>query len=654
MSSVLDRYRAAKAEQGETPVQASESTAPAPAGGSVLDRYRRQKASDRAAKVPQPTPSKPEPDSVGGEDRSLIMGLLGEGANLLQSAAGKATSNAGSLAKLLPSPVSNVMQAGDALGLGLSDKLTGVTETAATLGSGMVAEAAGGFGGLISSSEGGADAGVDTLNKIREDLTYLPRTDEGIAYLDKTAETLEPIANAMTEASEFTGDYAESKGASPLVSTFAYVLPQAVAEIIPAGIAAKAGRAAKTAKAARQSDRMQTIANKLEDPQVATNSPLGANFKLQPDGTAVENTVGKRLLKEDVKEANAALVTNSNKATRTQMEAMRKVWEDQVSGKKAYTPEESPQAIIGNNASRLVGDINKSRKAVWEEMTDLVKGEAGNAVIDVRGAGRAFYDGLAQNGMSIVRTPDGKRIELPPQMRGGAFEPTRKLLEQTLYMLEGRGGNSLKEVHKLKQRIDSLIDLRKMEQGGVDLKDAQALVTELRKALNEAMVTQVSEYGRLNGLYEKHRTALNAFKQYRPEGASWDTPRVSVKLAGPMSTPDTTTFNGLMLALQDGVAAMRDAGAPAPAVDIMALARFNGMLADTLDGAVKSPDKNISRAVRKSTTGIMLSAAVNNPFGVGNNTAALIQQLGDARATAAIRAKNHKVLAKVSEALRAP
>jgi hypothetical protein len=98
-----------------------------------------------------------------------------------------------------------------------------LVEPAATIATGMVAEPIAGLAGLASAALGNENA-YQTIQDVRGDLTYIPRTEEGMRGLEVLGDKLAPIGNFLTKTEQKLGE----KGyniAGPVGGALGQVLP---------------------------------------------------------------------------------------------------------------------------------------------------------------------------------------------------------------------------------------------------------------------------------------------------------------------------------------------------------------------------------------------------------------------------------------------
>jgi hypothetical protein len=127
-----------------------------------------------------------------------------------------------------------------------TDKAIGAAETAATIGSAIVAEPVAGVAGLISAPLAGAEQAAGVVEGVREALTFNPRTDEGKANLQSIAgsEVIQTITGALETAEQTLGD-AGFDLAGPVGGAIGEVIPTAILEaagLLTAGQAVKGAR----------------------------------------------------------------------------------------------------------------------------------------------------------------------------------------------------------------------------------------------------------------------------------------------------------------------------------------------------------------------------------------------------------------------------
>ena len=527
---------------------------------------------------------------------------------------------------------------------------TGTAEAALSMLSSAVAQPVSGLVGIGASLYGGAEAGAEAVKATQEALTFQPRTEAGRKAMESVGAFVAPIADAITGTSEFLGDTAESLGASPAVSTFMYTLPEAALTVLPAGAGVKAARAAKLEKAS-EATRVRTEILRT-DPDARLSTSTGANWKLDQSGVAVPNDMGRLLVKKEVaRPSDAALITNSDVITKSQMRAMTEAFNKTAKGEISA----SPSQIIGQNAGRALKEVNDARKKVGQQLDELVKGEVGATRVNASPALGAFYDKLSEMGISTKPNYNTGKFEL--DFRGSAldykqFAGAQRLLEDGFQMTAGGGAMTLSRVHKMKNQLDNLLDSKKLEQGG-NLGNVERELATLRKNLNDA-AKGVDGYGELNARYSSLRDSLDSFNSYKPAGMSWDSPKVMNNVGAAMKSAasDTAAMNNMIESLGQASKTMQQIGAKPFSVDVYGLARYNDFLNSQFQQTLNATAPKTGRAILNNLSGAAISGAVGNKFGVANNTVGLVRNSADMATYQKILAANRNSQRLVLNALK--
>ena len=543
------------------------------------------------------------------------------------------------------------------------DKAAGALEAGVSLGRGMVSGIPATVAGYRDvhkqykdqqagdATGGAAEAGdtyrgSDAMRAFEGAVSYAPKTAEGQAILEGVGNVLSPIGDALTATSEFLGDTAYDITGNPVVATTFYAAPDVLLELTGVAKTVKSVRASRLAK---QNKEVQAATEVLQDPEMLVASPMGAQWKLDDAGVAIPNTTGKKLVEDGVASgSDAALITNSNKATKNQMSAMT-----QAFGRRAENDPTglSPNQIIGSNAAQALNEANKARQAVGKKLDEVVKGEAGAIPVDIKPVMNQFYATLSE--LNIKPSVDMSTGKAYLDFRGSnldfsSYKGLQTLLNDGFQMTTYKGKPTLADAHRMKKALDDLLDAKKLEQGG-QLGNMERILLNLRSGLNDA-AKQVDAYATVNAQYSALREGLAAFDSYRPAGVSWDSPQVANNVGSAMKSAaaDTANVNNMLQGLSDLNGAMRGAGAKPFTVDVAGLARYNDYLNGQWTRAVidSSPKTGMFRGAAKNAQGAAISAMVGNKFGVANNVAGLVQSGLDARIAnqAAQRARQQQAL----------
>ena len=549
------------------------------------------------------------------------------------------------------------------LGNALSRPIRGAAalgEAGVGIAGGMAGEAIGGLAGLASLPFAGAEGGADVSQKVSSNVAglFAPRSEQGKATMGVVGEAMAPVGDVLTATSETLGDTAFEVTGSPLVATAFYTLPDVALEVAGAGLGVKAGRSARAAEASRAADTASDIFR--NNPTAMVDEALGAEWTVSKAGNVVENVQGKKLTKEGFSSTDAAMITNSNKATRTQMDAMTQAFDDMINDRKASrsgATARNPQYFVGQNIVVALDDANKVRKQLGKRIDEVVKGDLGKTRVAPDEALDAFFQGLKERGVKVKSADQavgGVKVEL--DFRGSDLDfstmaGSQRILQDAFSMVM-EGGDTLADVHKTKRQLDNLLDAGKMSDSGV-VGDVERFLGELRSGLNNTL-SQVDEYRVVNDDYRLMADSMSYFDGFKPAGVSWDSPKVRQALSKsiPDAFADSSTGQAMIENLSRINGEMVRHGSPFK-TDVAALSRYSDHLYEDWGKTVMANKGGIgNRQFRNNLQGAAISGAVGNKFGVANNIAGLVANGMDARSIASVKREVARKRALVNEALR--
>lgn len=118
------------------------------------------------------------------------------------------------------------------------ESLVGGAESALSIGTGIIAEPIAGVLGLAGAANPFAEEGIGARNveRVREFLTFQPRTAEGQVPLQNVGEALQPLVEKLDKLKTFLGDDAFAATGSPALAALATALPEGILELVGAGV----------------------------------------------------------------------------------------------------------------------------------------------------------------------------------------------------------------------------------------------------------------------------------------------------------------------------------------------------------------------------------------------------------------------------------
>lgn len=137
------------------------------------------------------------------------------------------------------------------------DEVIGGAEGALALGTGMIAEPLAGLAGIAEAANPWAQEGAsaDMVEKVRNMLTYQPKTREGGQAIAGVGEALDPLVRKLQYLKEHLGDDAFEATGSPELAAMVSTLPEATLELLGAGGGRRAALTAAQDEPVRQAQR---------------------------------------------------------------------------------------------------------------------------------------------------------------------------------------------------------------------------------------------------------------------------------------------------------------------------------------------------------------------------------------------------------------
>jgi hypothetical protein len=259
------------------------------------------------------------------------------------------------------------------------EKVAGYAEPTMTLLSGIVAEPVAGIAGLgtgiadvVTDALGYEDAidgmqATKNINAVREAMTYVPKTEEGMEGLETVGRVLEPVADKITAAEDYLGDAAyESGGQSAIAGAAGKTIPTMVMTALGLGSVrrvlgiSKAAGKVKGAFSKSTKSILEKAAPTMEGLKEAANKvykqidDLGVSLKpemITPVIDDILTTVAKEGFDGDLHSGMKGLLkrlegAKGNPATLSEIETLRRVAQNAIN---PTNPSQSRLAYIVMN-----------------------------------------------------------------------------------------------------------------------------------------------------------------------------------------------------------------------------------------------------------------------------------------------------------------
>ena len=238
----------------------------------------------------------------------------------------------------------------------IGEDIAGGIETAANIGSGIVAEPLAGLAGIAQSLNPFAEegAGAEAVADVKEALTYKPRGDASKGQLKAIGETLAPVGKALSDTEKFLGDNTLRITGSPALAALAHTLPSAALELI--GV--KGARGATAIKTPSSKLIKKTLIESAPDVKSIKNASRAIFNELDSSGVAIKQASLKKL------ERNLDRIVKKEgireRVTPEAFGAIQEVKKDIALGQPLTTSQMDELRTIAKN-SIVATDPNKAR-----------------------------------------------------------------------------------------------------------------------------------------------------------------------------------------------------------------------------------------------------------------------------------------------------
>ena len=261
----------------------------------------------------------------------------------------------------------------------------GISEVMATIGTGAISEPIAGLagivGGIIPGEEGQSKEFVE---KTKEALTYIPKSEEGLDYLSELGELAEPIGNIFKSIETGLGDYAFNATGSPAIAAAAATIPTAIAEALGLGAGKKAlsgikelNRLRKKGKIAGMITEAIPTSKKLKDVARSIYKEIddtGATIDAESLTGLIENInketkklgIDKDITPNSTKALNRFKEVDGKEITVTELDTLRKV------AKNAAKPGDPAESLIsGKIVSEVDSFLEKADETIFKDIDGM-------------------------------------------------------------------------------------------------------------------------------------------------------------------------------------------------------------------------------------------------------------------------------------------
>lgn len=425
--------------------------------------------------------------------------------------------------------------------VGAGESFVSGADAALAMGSGIVAETLGGLGGLGAAALGGVDDGVDFQNKVRDSLSYTPRTEGGAELLKGAGEAMQTgMEYARKPASGILGltEIATGQGLDQAVSTIGKAQNEGVGVAMGDRIMEETGNPELATMARMTPDLLMSAAGlkaldkgpkaiakaatEKTNPVFQYQSPVKkkignlidrgssdistAKFGVvkRADGTSktVSNKAAKIAIKQGFDEGVVSTIKAASPRDKSKMLQMVHV-SQQGKNNKLFASANRPTDVVGNSVMKRVSTVVAEKKKAGSQL-EAVANDLKEFTVDYKPAIDQFIADLDGIGVKI-----GK--DLKPIFRGSDIEQSKGaegiLRTLTKRLSDTDAPKSAYDVHRLKKFIDEHVEYGKRSQKGLT-GTAERIVKDLRHNLDGILDANFPEYDRVNTTYKQTRDVL--------------------------------------------------------------------------------------------------------------------------------------------------
>lgn len=448
-----------------------------------------------------------------------------------------------------------------------ADDLLGTGEAGLTMASSMIAEPIAGIAGVGSAILGGAQAemgkrdqaaaaaGTETVDTVRNFLTYAPRGQQGQEKLGWIADVMSPVGEGFNSVEKALGDFTFEITGSPEWAAAAYSTPTALLEAVGLGAIQRIrsgtrllddqNRPTKALQLALDEQGLNfdslspesrdlipiyadpdlipkrlSVVDETAETMVINEVAAGNRDSALAPLTIKEGTFGPKLstdqlavevMKQGFPEGTIQLIKTATPETRAAMLEMLRI-RRQIFQNQSLRSRTSQSVVTGN---ALVDRLTFIRSAINDaraKQDNLVKTNLAGTKVNGRSVVEAFKASLDDLGVRVVKNEKGD-FE-PVFMRSDISQDpaSQKFIKRTMSLLLEPGDVDALRLHKLKRQLDAMIDFEKKAKGG--LPDAgRRTAKAVRSQINRAIRAVDPEYALYNDIMSQGLTAIEDFQK---------------------------------------------------------------------------------------------------------------------------------------------
>ncbi len=399
----------------------------------------------------------------------------------------------------------------------LAAGLSAVVEPAATVASGMVAEPIAGLAGLATLPFSDSSRATENIDAVRNALTYVPKTQEGMAALKKVAETLQPIAETVEKVEQASGDVGFDV-AGPIGGAIGKTVPAAVMMSLGLNPVRKTiGGVFQYQSPAKQkiaelltekSTDIDTAKFKLKDvkktekPQPKTKTKTKIEKYLDIGGPKIEkDKPAIETIKQGFDEGVVAAIKGSSNNDKKIMYKMALMMER--SKKNAlFGTTNRPGDIVGESLMNRFKIVHRANESSGKNLDAVAKSLKGKHV-NYQSAVTGFMDDLGEMGISVK---DNLNLNFMGSDIEGLVGPER-IINQIFKRMRNTKPPDAYDLHRMKKFIDEQVSYGKSAEGLTGR--AERVIKRLRHNIDGILDSNFKRYDDINTTYSETRGVID-------------------------------------------------------------------------------------------------------------------------------------------------
>lgn len=431
---------------------------------------------------------------------------------------------------------------------GLLEQIGGGLETAAAVGSGILAEPISGIAGIGAAVlpdvlTGGADPG-DVVRAAQEAFTFRPRSEAGQEQAQALGELVAPIGEALQGTEKALGDFAFELTGSPAAAATAATIPTAILEGLGLGALRKLRRGTKllddtgapTKELKSALDKEGLVFENLT-PETKAKIPAVADPNLIPGGEVkgvAEQAVidqinsggrdaglakfevkGNRIKADKLAEKASAqgfedgfiqAVKTAQPGSRRAMAEMLEMTE-RIKGNQRLALDFRPTNVVGESVSKRLTFIRDTADVARRELNQIADNQMAGVPMDPAPIVNSLRTALDNLDVTVSPGPGKPELTFEGSLISKDRTSQRVIKDLVDLMAEGGQPDALR-FHKMKRQLDNMIDFRKKSAGGLSEAGRNVLKT-IRFDLNDNLRQANPDYARVNDTLSEALTTFD-------------------------------------------------------------------------------------------------------------------------------------------------